>query len=492
MRRKDLCLVASLALGLVLAACGSDGGQKTPTDGAPPASGDGSGTAGFPACTAAIAAKQQEIINKGVATAAEIAAWKISDWEEMVVPDPKSAILAATDGQGKYWEGSPAMSGKYWDDLSVHPGCKPRATYDGNVDIFNAAAWGGTNEATVATGFQAGSAQDKTGLLTGYTCAAKVYNARPEGIDESLPIVVLQHGNSGSPNHFEEYFQAKLAGKDTASGGFNYKCAPQAQKMLATRLVEAGYQVVAPDLRPDLIVTLDGVNLAADVKNSEYGDAVGSIDHGWGTPILQHFLKVLMKNTTKQISILGHSYGYSVVRDALRRIYLEYKAGTYEINPFTRLRDVVLASGTAHGVAGGNKSCAFYVTLRGKCNCQMGDRDSYTATEFNKRCNGPDDLFSVPCADGSFAFGETDQCEGHLVRYTTITMKDIAGGKFQDEFVSEGASMLDLSHCVDNQLISNTNGFDSSCFFLGGALLANHLGSIRSTEGIELILKTLK
>jgi hypothetical protein len=130
--------------------------------------------------------------------------------------------------------------------------------------------------------------------------------------------------------------------------------------------------------------------------------------------------------------------------------------------------------------------------MRGKVGCQMGDRGNFQATYFSKVLNGPSDLFSAPCADGDFAYGDTAACGSNTVQYTTVTMKDLPAGALQDEFVSETSARLELPACVDNQLIG-LDAYDSSGYFFTGAhgFLANHFGSARSDAGITLILQKL-
>jgi pimeloyl-ACP methyl ester carboxylesterase len=283
--------------------------------------------------------------------------------------------------------------------------------------------------------------------------------------------------------------------------GFEFTVDSQAREMLATKLVKQGYRVIAVDLRSDLTVTLPDANPKAGSKDPAFGDGIGNVDHGWSVPIVQELLKDLIAaNPNQDISLVGHSLGYTVIQDALRRLFNDFKAGRMSTNPFAHLRHVILASGAAHGVSGGTANCGFYKTMRASVNCEMGD---WQATAFNKLLDGPEDLYTTPCADGSFAYGQKDQCGGKAVSYTTITMKDPDGGKLQDEFVSEAASRLSMDKttrdssgkitvsapaCVDNHLIELTD-FDSSGFFMDGlpGFLANHFGSVRSDNGMKYI-----
>ncbi|MGC4120831.1 MAG: alpha/beta hydrolase [Myxococcales bacterium] len=406
--------------------------------------------------------------------------------------------------------GSSAYAGHYRELANGHPGCVPRATYDGKLFL------NGLNEAVVAPGVPLqGSDSSKPGYVPGFPCAGKEYTP-PSGValDSKKPIVVLVHGNSSSPNSWEEYSNSKLQDQNSAQPGSQLKSLSQfeltadtsTRPMLASRLVGNGHRVIAVDFRTDLVMTLAGANPAAGPKDPAYGDGGGNIDHGWATPILQSLLKALMQaNPDAQISLVGHSLGYTVIQDSLRRLFNEHRAGKLAFNPLTRIKSVVLASGAAHGVASGAVNCSFYKTMRGAVNCEMGDRDNWQATAFNKLLDGPEDLYSTPCADGSFAYGKFDQCGGHAIRFTTVTMRDPEGGKLQDEFVSEAASRLNMDQveldgagkrrvthpaCVDNHLIELSD-FDSSGFFMDVAnlqgFLANHFGSIRSEAGMEFI-----
>ena len=114
---------------------------------------------------------------------------------------------------------------------------------------------------------------------------------------------MLQHGNSGSPNHFEEFHSSALAGtKATTLGDFTFTISKDPVPSLARGLVDAGYQVIASDLRVDKVRVLDGVNLAAsDPMDPSYGDAFGNIDHGWARLILQSLIKVLLRTPKEDL-----------------------------------------------------------------------------------------------------------------------------------------------------------------------------------------------
>ncbi len=436
---------------------GTDAGDTTMDAGPGTDAGDTDGGVdpAIAACRAAITAREAEV--------SAMLPWSAADATEMVRTDGDQALEAD-------------YAAYYRDDLANHPGCMPRASYGDNVEFLVT-----DNEATVAPGVPA--------TITGYPCAAKEYTQNAE--DTSLPIVILVHGNSSGPTTYEEYGVASLAGTTISNvSGFELTVDATARPQLATRLVEAGHRVIGFDARTDLVNTLTDFN-----SDTMTGNAFRNINHGWAVPMLQSLIRAVMTNNpTRQVALVGHSLGTTVVRDALRRLYNEFTAGTAgAVNPFAQLSDVVLLSGANHGVANGQLLCdSFPANMRGTVGCEMGDRQTYVPTYFTRPLNGPNDLYATPCADGSYAFGETDQCDGNVVQYTTVTMEDIAGGALQDEFISEASSSLDLDPCVNNARITLAD-YDTSGFFFTGApgFFANHFGSARSDAGIALIVGLL-
>ncbi|MBI5543735.1 MAG: alpha/beta hydrolase [Deltaproteobacteria bacterium] len=409
-------------------------------------------------------------------------------------------------------------AGHYRELADNHPGCKAQTAYDGKLFLNT------LNQATVAPGVPVqGTDANLPGYVPGYPCAAKEYSM-PAGVsvDKTKPIVVLVHGNSSSPNSWEEYAYDSFADDDPEKPGvqlatfskFTFTPETTTREMLAAKLVKQGFRVIAVDFRTDVTATLEGANLKAPptgAGSEGYGDAIGNVDHGWSTPILQSLVAALIAaNPEQEISLVGHSLGSTVIMDTLRRLHNDHKAGKLATNPFTRIRHVVLASGAVHGVRDGEFNCGNYDTMRGTVNCEMGDRDKWTATAFNKMLNGPEDLFTTPCADGSFAYGQKDQCGGKAVRYLTLTMRDPDTGALQDEFVSMASARLSMDMvqkdstgkiigiadkaCVDNQLVELSD-FDPSGFFMDffnlQGFLANHFGAIRSETGMGKIVTKL-
>jgi len=445
-------------------ACGDDGddgtgsGDAGVTDADGVDAGDaGNGDAGgpFEACTEAIRAREAEVADR--------LPFSIDDPEEMIGPE---------DGDQRLEED---FAGKYRDDLSTHVGCQPRESYGPNVEFLIS-----DNEASVPPG----DPQD----IAGYDCAAKVYDT--SNVDDSLPIVILVHGNSAAVTSYEEYFNNGIAGTEIGNfQGFTFTADTEVREQLATKLLDAGFEVIGFDARTDLVNQLDDYNGDPDTGNPSR-----NIDHGWAVPMLQSLIKAVMTNNPdREVSLVGHSLGTTVVRDALRRLYIEWRDGVAgAVNPFAQAKDVVLASGANHGVSTFAFCDLFPNQMRGTVTCEMGDRANFSPTYFSEVNNGPNDLFAAPCADGSYAYGREDQCDGNVVQYTTVTMEDIPGGELQDEFVSEAAARLNLEPCVENALVG-LDDFDSSGYFFTGSpgFIANHFGAIRSNDGIQLILDEL-
>jgi pimeloyl-ACP methyl ester carboxylesterase len=297
--------------------------------------------------------------------------------------------------------------------------------------------------------------------IPGYRCAAKEY--APASEDTSRPIVLLVHGNSDTPKVWERHVSTGCDPVGAASGA----------DMLSERLVDAGYRVYAADLRFDLGDDPDG--------NNETENAAKNMDHGWGVPIVQHFVRaVLEANPGRHVSLVGHSFGVTVIRDALRRLFVEEGFPVFE-----RVDDLVLLAGSNHGVST-FALCGANPTMRGRVACEMGNRAAYSPTEFMGPLNGPDGAFESPCADGSTAFGATNACGGHRVEYTTIVMRDKENGEQQDIFVSEASSRLLGAH---NRLIG-LNDFDQTDYFFCG-LFKDHYGPARALPALEVVMQKI-
>src|SRR5262249_36547454 len=142
--------------------------------------------------------------------------------------------------------------------------------------------------------------------------------------------------------------------------------------------------------------------------------------------------------------------------------------------------------GAHHGVSSFRKQCGKNPTMRGRITCELGDRTSYEPTEFQKPNNGPDGAWETPCLDGDTAYGQKGVCGGHKVRHTTIVMKDVAQGSYQDEFVSEGSSALKGAKNLTVSLSDN----DVSGYFYAPAFI-NHYGSLRSEAALKLLMEAL-
>lgn len=180
---------------------------------------------------------------------------------------------------------------------------------------------------------------------------------------------------------------------------------------------------------------------------------------------------------------MGHSFGATVVRDALRRLYLNER---FDLWP--RLSHVILLSGANHGVsrACGSATCGVNTTMRGRVACQSGDRDAWQPNCWSFPLNGPSGTWETPCGDGNSAFGRQGVCGGHRVRYITLAMQNLPDGTTKDLCVSEETARL---AGAENLKLGPTSA-DESNYFVCGAL-RHHFGSQRSLEAMNLILSQL-
>jgi pimeloyl-ACP methyl ester carboxylesterase len=298
--------------------------------------------------------------------------------------------------------------------------------------------------------------------------------------------VILVHGNSESPTGWMAF-----AHPDPAS--LQFPADRTARDQLAELLPARGFRTIAIDMRTDLI------DDPKSPEGSDTGNTPKNADHGWNVPLLEELVKrVAIAHPDRQISLVGFSLGATTVRDALRRLHVQHTDGAWDVNIFTRVRDVVVASGANHGVVSFAKQCGVNLTMRGTVTCQMGQRNQYTQSAFHRPLNGPSiesetafgGWWETPCADGDYAFGKRDACGDHVVAYTTITMKDLDNGTQQDEFVSEHASRLYPRACANN-IVTDHNDFDTSGYFYNG-FFRNHYGSVRSDAGLAKLLATLE
>jgi pimeloyl-ACP methyl ester carboxylesterase len=292
-------------------------------------------------------------------------------------------------------------------------------------------------------------------VIPGFKCAAKAYPVKGE--DPKKPIVLLVHGNSSTPADYEK-FPADSA---------------EARPMLSERLGASGFRVYAIDLRKD---KSDDPSANNDTEN-----AAKNFDHAWAVPLVGHLVEsVMAANPGQKVSIVGFSVGPTIVRDALRRLHRAKK------KPFESIAHLVYAAGSHHGVSSFRKLCGTNPTMRGKVACELGDRTSYTPTDFLRPLNGEGGAFETPCADGDSAYGQRGVCGGNKVKYTTLVMKDIKEGTYQDEFVSEGSSAL---AGAQNFTVGLTDQDDSGYFYNG--LFKNHYGALRSEAALKIITDAL-
>lgn len=327
---------------------------------------------------------------------------------------------------------------EYRDDLDAHPGCTTEGlTYP-------------------------------AAKIPGFRCAAKEYVANE---DTSKPIVLLIHGNSDYIGAWESFTDVESRCPEPGS--------EEGAPMLSDRLMEAGFRTYAIDMRATQICEVN----RCDCQDIEVCNYVLTMDHGWGVPLVMHLIQsVLETYPDRQISLAGHSFGVTVIRDSLRRIF-------YYQNPkiFERVDDVVLLSGGNHGVSSGCGAdcCGRCDHMRGNCACEMGDRDAYSPTCFSRLLNGGNNEWESPCSDGQTAYGIEDSCGGHSVSYTTIVMEDLQEGAQKDLCVSQESAYLEGA---TNYTVATTSEDLSNYFYCG--LLRNHFGSARSQEAIDLIEAT--
>jgi pimeloyl-ACP methyl ester carboxylesterase len=327
----------------------------------------------------------------------------------------------------------------YRDDLAAHPGCSTEGL-----------------AYTPAT-------------IPGYQCAAKAYPVTDE--DTTKPIILLVHGNSDGTGGWEAFSDPSC----------DPPGAMQGQPMLAERLGAAGYRVYAVDMRSN----------RTQLTGSDPADCMGptcnvahTMDHGWGVPIVMHFIRsVAAAHPDRQLALIGHSFGVTVIRDALRRLDVNEHADLWP-----RIDEVILLSGGNHGVsmACGFSECGVNTTMRGRAACQIGNRDAWEPNCWSLPLSGPAGAWETPCADGDSAFGRTGACGGHAVQYTTIVISNDDAGTPQDICVSEQAAML---QGADNETLAGTS-IDESDYFLCG-VLETHFASQRSLEAMNLVLDRL-
>jgi pimeloyl-ACP methyl ester carboxylesterase len=323
--------------------------------------------------------------------------------------------------------------------------------------------------------------------ITGFPCAARQFEF-PSGVteDTTKPIVILVHGNSDGPNGWIKFLHPNPA-------SLMFPADTTARDQLAEILPAQGFRTIAIDMRTDLVddpMSPEGKDIGNTPKNQ---------DHGWQVPMLQELVKqIAIANPDRKLALVGHSLGVTVVRDALRRLWVEWSDKQWDVNIFERVTTVVLASGANHGVVSFQSECGLNLTMRGTVTCEMGQRNQYNETDFARPLNGPamttdngqfGGWWETPCADGDYAYGKRGACGGHTVTYTTITMKDLPNGTQQDEFVSEAASRLYPTDCANNVLDELTD-FDTSGYFYNG-FFRNHYGSVRSDAGLAHVVAAL-
>ena len=322
--------------------------------------------------------------------------------------------------------------------------------------------------------------------IPGYACAARDFPF-PSGMSEDTtkPIVILIHGNSDTPDGWMPYVSPNPS-------TLGFAADTTARDQLGELLPARGFRTIAVDMRTDKVDDPPSPDM------QDTGNTPLNTDHGWTVPIAQALIKqVAIAYPNRQIDLIGFSLGATVQRDALRRLWVEWVDGTWDVNILSRVDHLIVASGANHGVSTFSAECGANLTMRGTVTCEMGQRNQYTQTEFHRPLNGPaitvgggfGGWWETPCADGDYAFGKRGACGGHTVAYTTITMKDLPDGTQQDEFVSESSSQLNPTQCATTA--HELTDFDTSGYFYNG-YFRNHFGSARSAAGLMKILAALE
>lgn len=426
---------------LLLAASCTLGGT-----GKPPGAGSGGSGVDHGACAVAMQGAPLAPIGFDYHDALPVASHNA--WDGTSLPQPGDTAYPA----GRYRTITPDGAGK------IHPGC----TVDGLM--YTPAS------------------------IPGYACAARQFDF-PAGTQEdtSKPIVILVHGNSDSPASWMKFLHPNPS-------SLMFPADTVARDQLAEILPAHGFRTIAIDMRSDK------VDDPASPEGKDTGNTPKNQDHGWTVPLLQELVKKLaIAYPDRHFALVGFSLGSTTVRDSLRRLWVEYADHSWDVNIYSRVDAVVLASGANHGVSSFAKECGANLTMRGTVTCQMGQRNQYTETDFARPLDGPPMMtdngqfggwWETPCADGDYAYGKRDACGGHTVSYTTITMKDLPNGTQQDEFVSESASRAYPTDCANNSLDELTD-FDTSGYFYNG-YFRNHYGSVRSDAGLAKVLAALE
>jgi len=182
----------------------------------------------------------------------------------------------------------------------------------------------------------------------------------PAGVTEntSLPIVLLVHGNSDTP-------PSSSASRRTPAP----RCSSSSSRGRA--------RTYAVDMRIDKNDDPKG--------NLQTENAANNIDHGWATPIVQHFIEATLAAFPDRRRV-GHrfSLGVTVVRDALRACtWLTWRAAPTPGSASTASsswRRQPRCLDVPHPVR-------LESDHAGRVACEMGDRLAFTPTDFMQPLN---------------------------------------------------------------------------------------------------------
>jgi hypothetical protein len=400
--------------------------------------------------------------------------------------DPEACVAAMADAPldppgWSFRDALPTATRNTWDGATI-PAAGDDRYPGGRYRTLAADAAGRVHPGCTTEGLAYAAA-----AIPGYPCAARALPFPPGVADDpDRPIVVLVHGNSESPTGWTAFVHPD-------PGSLDFPADRTARDQLGELLPARGHRTIAVDLRTDR------VDDPPSPDGQDTGNTPRNMDHGWAVPLVQALIRAVAdEEPGREIAVVGFSLGATVVRDALRRLWVEWLDGSWDTNPFAVVRRVVAASGAHHGVVSFASQCGSNPTMRGTVTCEMGQRNQYSQTAFHRPLNGPTiaglsaigGWWETPCADGDYAYGRRGVCGAAPVRYTTITMRDLDNGSQQDEFVSEHASRLYPTACADN-LLTGLNDFDTSGYFFNG-FFRNHYGSVRSQAGLARVLAALE
>ena len=162
----------------------------------------------------------------------------------------------------------------------------------------------------------------------------------------------------GTPVHFQH--EGREVGWPRLAASCTYHSPARFGDVLAVRVrvLRKGTKSMtyAVDFRYQRVPHVEGNPDVCDLQNDPECNSPHSFNHGWSTPIAQHFIYSAMKAfPDRDFVLIGHSLGVTIIRDALRRLLLHYgpHSDDKSFNPYAQLDRVILLSGGNRGVSSG-------------------------------------------------------------------------------------------------------------------------------------------